>query len=105
MKAVGAAMTRYSRSVIPGRPSEDAGDQDGPSLDGIVFGSKKKPITAPANDRSNDYSDPMDMDVDEAGFLVERSPKERRGADGDRRKKVERRKEDGRRRANYAPLR
>lgn len=98
-------MTRYSRSVIPGRPAEDAGDQDGPSLDGIVFGSKKKPITAPANDRENDYPDPMDMDVDEAGFLVDRSPKDRRGDTGERRKKVERRKEDGRRRADYAPLR
>lgn len=104
MEAVGAAMTRYSRSVIPGRPAEDANDQDGPSLDGIVFGSKKKTITPPANDRETDYPDPMDMDVDEAGFLVERSSKERRSNEGDRRKK-ERRKEDTRRRSDYAPLR
>jgi hypothetical protein len=98
-------MTRYSRSVIPGRPSEDAGGQDGPSLDGIVFGSKKKAITPPANDRENDYPDPMDMDVDEAGFLVDRASTDRRAGNGDRRKKVERRKEDNRRRSDYAPLR
>lgn len=98
-------MTRYSRSVIPGRPSDEhGGDPDTRSLDGIVFGSKKKAITPPANDRENDYTDPMDMDVDEAGFLVDRSAKERRG-NGERRKPVERRKEDGRRRADYAPLR
>lgn len=99
-------MTRYSRSVIPGRPSDDAGDQDGPSLDGVVFGSKKKAITPPANDRDNDYTDPMDMDVDEAGFLVDRSTTDRRTKSGDRRKTTERRnKDDGRRRADYAPLR
>jgi hypothetical protein len=102
---VAAAMTRYSRSVIPGRPSDDHGsDHDTRSLDGIVFGSKKKAITPPANDRENDYTDPMDMDVDEAGFLVDRSTKDRRG-NGERRKSAERRKEDGRRRADYAPLR
>ena len=98
-------MTRYSRSVIPGRPAEDANDQDGPSLDGIVFGSKKKAITPPANDRESDYTDPMDMDVDEAGFLVDRSSKDRRASNGDRRKSVDRRKEDSRRRSDYAPLR
>lgn len=98
-------MTRYSRSVIPGRPAEDAGDQDGPSLDGIVFGSKKKAITPPANDRENDYPDPMDMDVDEAGFLIDRASTDRRAGNGDRRKKGDRRKEDSRRRSDYAPLR
>lgn len=98
-------MTRYSRSVIPGRPSDDNGvDHDARSLDGIVFGSKKKAITPPANDRENDYPDPMDMDVDEAGFLVDRSTKDRRSK-GERRKKADRRQEDGRRRADYAPLR
>ena len=99
-------MTRYSRSVIPGRPSDEGDRQGGQNLDGIVFGSKKKPITPPANDRENDYPDPMDMDLDEAGFLVDRASSDRRGADGDRRKKIERRKkEDGRRGADYTPLR
>lgn len=98
-------MTRYSRSVIPGRPSED-GDQDGPSLDGIVFGSKKKPITAPANDRENDYPDPMDMDVDEAGFLVDRATTDRRSPNGNRRKTADRRaKDSGRRHSDFTPLR
>jgi hypothetical protein len=77
-KALVAAMTRYSRSVIPGRPQESGEAEDSASLDRVIFGSKKKPITPPANDRDNDYPDPMDMDVDEAGFLVERSAKERR---------------------------
>ncbi len=98
-------MTRYSRSVIPGRPSEDARDHEAQNLDGIVFGTRKKAIVPPANDRDNDYSDPMDMDVDEAGFLVDRSTADRRSEKGDRRKRGDRRKEDGRRRADFAPLR
>ena len=93
-------MTRYSRSVIPGRPAED----DSANLDRAVFGAKKRPI-APPSDSDRDYSDPMDMDVDEAGFLVERSDKNRRGGTGERRKRQERRKEDGRRQSDYAPLR
>ncbi|MDP3492817.1 MAG: SPOR domain-containing protein [Hyphomonadaceae bacterium] len=100
-------MTRYSRSVIPGRPSEEGRSEaeDSANLDRIVFGSKKKPIMPPANDRDSGYPDPMDMDVDEAGFLVERSGKERRGGSGERRTKSDRRKEDGRRRSDYVPLR
>ena len=100
-------MTRYSRSVIPGRPHEDGHSEgdDSANLDRIVFGSKKKPIMPPANDRDNDYPDPMEMDVDEAGFLVERSTKDRRGGGGERRAKADRRKADGRRNADYVPLR
>lgn len=104
-KALVAAMTRYSRSVIPGRPQEGGETEDSASLDRVIFGSKKKPITPPANDRDNDYPDPMDMDVDEAGFLVERSTKERRGGNGERRKKSERRNVDSRRKSDYQPLR
>ncbi|MBK8840639.1 MAG: SPOR domain-containing protein [Hyphomonadaceae bacterium] len=104
-KALVAAMTRYSRSVIPGRPQEGGPADDGDGLDRVIFGSKKKPIMPPANDRDQDYPDPMDMDVDEAGFLVERSTKERRGPSGDRRAKADRRKQDTRRQADYKPLR
>lgn len=93
----GQAMTRYSRSVIPGRPAEDDSN-----LDRAVFGAKKRPVAPPSD---GDYPDPMDMDVDEAGFLVERSDKNRRGATGERRKRQDRRKEDGRRQSDYAPLR
>lgn len=105
-KALVPAMTRYSRSVIPGRPSEEGRSeaQDGDNLDRIVFGSKKKPIMPPANDRE-DYPDPMEMDVDEAGFLVDRSTKDRRAGNGDRRVKGDRRKAEGRRTADYVPLR
>ena len=104
-KAPVPAMTRYSRSVIPGRPQESGEAEDSASLDRVIFGSKKKPITPPANDRDNDYPDPMDMDVDEAGFLVERSAKERRSENGERRKKADRRNVDSRRKSDYTPLR
>lgn len=98
-------MTRYSRSVIPGRPQEGAAADDSDNLDRVIFGSKKKPIMPPANDRDQDYPDPMDMDVDEAGFLVDRSTKDRRAPTGDRRVKSDRRKQDGRRQADFKPLR
>ena len=104
-KALVAAMTRYTRSVIPGRPQEGGPADDSDGLDRVIFGSKKKPIMPPANDRDQDYPDPMDMDVDEAGFLVERSTKERRAPKGDRRAKADRRKQDTRRQADYKPLR
>ena len=104
-KAPVPAMTRYSRSVIPVRPQESGEAEDSASLDRVIFGSKKKPITPPANDRDNDYPDPMDMDVDEAGFLVERSTKDRRNENGERRKKADRRNADSRRKSDYTPLR
>jgi hypothetical protein len=102
------AMTRYSsRSVIPGRqedrPEDDVRTRgDDASLDRIVFGSRKKPIAPPANDAA--YPDPMDMEVDEAGFLVERSDSNRRKG-GERRKKDDRRAPDSRRKSDFAPLR
>lgn len=104
-KALAAAMTRYSRSVIPGRPQEGGAADDSDNLDRVIFGSKKKPIMPAANDRDQDYPDPMDMDVDEAGFLVDRSTKDRRASNGDRRVKADRRKQDGRRQADFTPLR
>jgi hypothetical protein len=94
-------MTRYSRSVIPGRAQEGDGAHD-ESLERAVFGAKKRPITPPANDRA-DYSDPLDMDLDEAGHLVDRSdrrkPDDRRKPAGDRRKAQDRRQPD------FPPLR
>lgn len=95
-------MTRYSRSVIPGRQGGEA--DDSASLDRVVFGAKKRPITPPPSD--NDYPDPMDMDVDEAGFLVDRSDNERRKGGGERRKAGgDRRAQAGKRKSDFAPLR
>ena len=93
------AMTRYSRSVIPGRPQEGEGDA---SLERAVFGAKKRPIAPPANDRE-DYSDPLDMELDEAGHLVDRP--ERRKADDRRKPNAERRKASDRRSPDFPPLR
>lgn len=92
-------MTRYSRSVIPGRAT--GGDEN---LDRMVFGAKKRPVAPPANDGEPSYPDPMDMDVDEHGFLVDRADSDRRKSD-DRRKSVERRKGDNRRKSDFPPLR
>ncbi|MFT3725199.1 MAG: SPOR domain-containing protein [Hyphomonadaceae bacterium] len=91
-------MTRYSRSVIPGRADE----ADSASLDRAVFGAKKRPVAAPANDRE-DYPDPMEMDVDEAGHLVDRT--ERRKSDERRKPAGERRKSSDRRTPDFPPLR
>ncbi len=94
-------MTRYSRSVIPGRQGGEA--DDSASLDRVVFGSKKRPIAPPPSDK--DYPDPMDMDVDEAGFLVDRSDSDRRKGGGERRKSADRRAQPGKRKSDFAPLR
>ena len=100
-------MTRYSRSVIPGRPNEGGASEagDSASLERVIFGSRKKAIQPPANDRENDYPDPMEMGVDESGFLVDRSNQDRRGANGDRRRKADRRQDTSRRQSEYKPLR
>lgn len=94
-------MTRYSRSVIPGRPHEGEGAGDA-SLERAVFGAKKRPVAPPANDRE-DYPDPMDMDLDEAGHLVD--PAERRKPEDRRRPGGERRKASERRSSDFPPLR
>lgn len=91
-------MTRYSRSVIPGRADEG----DSASLDRAVFGAKRRPVAPPANDRG-DYIDPMEMDVDEAGHLVDRT--ERRKSDDRRKPTGERRKSSDRRTPDFPPLR
>jgi hypothetical protein len=95
-------MTRYSRSVIPGRPNgEDGGGKA--AIDNMVFGSGKKRGPTAANDADDpDFLPPVDDD--EADLLVGRS-------NNDRRKGEDRRKQSGERRAaarkpsDYAPLR
>jgi len=87
-------MTRYSRSVIPGRPA-DAPQQD-PNLDRMIFGARRMPPAA-ANDRAEpDFLPPVDEA--EAASLASR-------ADSDRRKSTDRRGQSaGRRASEYASL-
>jgi len=99
-------MTRYSRSVIPGRPQgEDGGDKAG--LDQMVFGGRKKSVPAAANDEEDpDFLPPLEGD--EADLLVSRSNadrrkgEDRRGLGLDRRAGGDRRA-SSRRAAEYAP--
>jgi hypothetical protein len=88
-------MTRYSRSVIPGRPAGTP--QNDPNLDRLVFGARRVPPAA-ANDRAEpDFLPPVDED--EADILASR-------ANLDRRKSADRRAQSsGRRASEYAPLR
>ena len=76
-------MTRYSRSVIPGRPNGEGSAHD---VDSLVFGRKGRSDPSAANDHGDD-----DLADSEAVHLVER-------AASDRRKSGRRRKSD------YAPL-
>jgi hypothetical protein len=96
-------MTRYSRSVIPGRPhGEDGGEKA--AIDNMVFGSpgKKRGPKAANDEAEPDFLPPVEDD--EADLLVGRS-------NSDRRKGEDRRKQGGERRAaarkpsEYAPLR
>lgn len=95
------AMTRYSRSVIPGRPAEDP--DHNPNLDRMVFGAKRKPPVA-ANDREPDFLPPVDED--EADILASRANFDRRKG-ADRRDQVSDRRAapSGRRASEFAPLR
>lgn len=84
-------MTRYSRSVIPGRSSGDGSNPE--DVDRLVFGQKGR---APSAD--NDADDDDDgIDADEAGELMGR-------ANSERRSKVDRRIATSRRKAEFAPL-
>jgi hypothetical protein len=95
-------MTRYSRSVIPGRSQgEEGGNRAG--LDQMVFGSKKKPIHAPATDGDDPDFLPA-VEDDEADLLVGRSNTDRRKGE-DRRKPASERRAASRRSPEYAPLR
>lgn len=94
-------MTRYSRSVIPGRSQGgEGGDRAG--LDQMVFGSKKK-AAYPAADDADDPDFLPAVEADEADLLVGRSNVDRRKGE-DRRKPGERRAAP-RRTSEYAPLR
>jgi hypothetical protein len=96
------AMTRYSRSVMPGRL---AGEDTDTGLDRIVFGAKRKGPPAAANDVDEpDFLPPMADD--ETDLLVARSNSDRRGYAPDRREGAgDRRRGAGRRVSEYAPLR
>lgn len=98
------AMTRYSRSVLPGRHSDEA-PQDNSGLDRMVFGGRSGSRSAPASNRDEPDFLPPVMD-EEADLLTAR-------ANADRRKSNERRHapaadrrspQPGRRAAEYKPL-
>lgn len=80
-------MTRYSRSVIPGRPGGESLTQE---MDAMVFGRKGRARSAD-NDRG-DFGD--DFGDEEADHLVERATSDRRATAADRRKSKTRRKSD-----------
>lgn len=95
-------MTRYSRSVIPGRSQGgEGGDRAG--LDQMVFGNKKK-AAYPAADDADDPDFLPAVEADEADLLVGRSNVDRRKAE-DRRKPGAERRAAPRRSSEYAPLR
>ncbi len=96
-------MTRYSRSVLPGRAAPEPRDehQNTDGLDRLVFGGKRKP----ANDSYEpDFLPPMDNDAD---MLVARANSDRRNGGQERRTAPvpDRRNTTGRRASEYAPLR
>lgn len=99
-------MTRYSRSVIPGRPQGDDGEKA--VIDSMVFGGGKKRAPTPANDGGEpDFLPPVEDD--EADLLVGRANADRRAGDDRRKPGSERRASDerraaSRRPADYAPL-
>lgn len=94
-------MTRYSRSVIPGR--SQGGEGDKAALDQMVFGGKKKPAYGGARDEDDPDFLPA-VEDDEADLLVGRSNSERRKGE-DRRKPGAERRSASRRSSEYAPLR
>lgn len=100
-----SAMTRYSRSVLPGRSADEA-PQDTDNLDRMMFGARRGRPTA-ANDQSEpDFLPPMEED--EADLLAQRSSPDRRNSKAERRAApvADRRQPvSGRRASEYAPLR
>ena len=93
-------MTRYSRSVLPGRTADEPENTDG--LDRLVFGGKRRA----ANDADEpDFLPPMDDDNDR---LVARANSDRRKGSQERRvvsAPADRRNPTGRRASEYTPLR
>lgn len=98
-------MTRYSRSVLPGRHPDEQ-PQDTPGLDRMVFGGRAASRPTAANDRDEpDFLPPMPED--EADLLTARANPDRRKAP-DRRSPIKADRRDakpGRRAAEYKPLR
>lgn len=94
-------MTRYSRSVMPGRAAEAPADA---ALDRMMFGKQRK-APAVANDADEpDFLPPVRDD--EADLLVGRANVERRSNPDRRAPMGDRRKSPGGRRASeYVPLR
>lgn len=82
-------MTRYSRSVIPGRQAGEAAG-GATDMDRLVFGTKVRHH----DDAANDEDDADEMSEPEINVLVDR-------ANGDRRRGQRRRKSD---KSDYAPL-
>lgn len=96
-------MTRYSRSVIPGRQhGEDGGEKA--AIDSMVFGAPaKKRGPQPANDEVDpDFLPPVEDD--EADLLIGRSNMDRRKGE-DRRKQGGERRAAARKTSDYTPLR
>ncbi len=97
-------MTRYSRSVIPGRQNDGQGMPSASDIDRAVFGAKKKAGPVPANDPHNSGFE-IEVDSEEATHLVERASGDRRKKGGERRRNDDRRAADERRgKSVYTPL-
>ena len=93
-------MTRYSRSVLPGRAADETQNTDG--LDRLVFGGKRKAANDPGQP---DFLPAMDDDNDR---LVARANSDRRTGNQERRTvtaPADRRIPIGRRASEYTPLR
>jgi hypothetical protein len=93
-------MTRYSRSVLPGRTADEPENTDG--LDRLVFGGKRRAANDPDEP---DFLPPLDDDNDR---LVARANSDRRKGSQERRVVTapsDRRNPTGRRASEYTPLR
>jgi hypothetical protein len=94
-------MTRYSRSVMPGRSAAEETDT---GLDRMVFGAKRRSPAAANDVDEPDFLPPLADD--ETDLLIARSNSDRRRAAPDRRDgDLDRRQSSGRRVSEYAPLR
>ncbi len=94
-------MTRYSRSVMPGR---GAGEPQDVALDRMMFGAKRKGGQAANDAHEPDFLPPMPDD--DADLMVGRASAERRASHDRRTPLPDRRKSPaGRRNSEYVPLR
>lgn len=96
-------MTRYSRSVMPGRAAEAPADA---ALDRMMFGKPRKASVAPPSADADEPDFLPPVQDDEADLLVGRANVERRSGHDRRAPMGDRRKSPGGRRASeYVPLR